>query len=222
MLRVKLLLAVVGLSFVIGQTSMADVIQNGGFETLANPIVHSNDDYTTPLGLVDPDTGVPGWHLSSSSAPDYALDIRPSDFYHQSGLNCMVLEGGWLYQDITVEAGPMVVSFYAQDWYAGVVADPLAVTLDGAPLLIGGQAKVTAPKSADLASAIWTKYTTDEVTLAAGTYRLQITADPYVGSLCGVFIDDVTAGVPTPEPASIVLLASGVLGLLAYAWRKRK
>ena len=28
--------------------------------------------------------------------------------------------------------------------------------------------------------------------------------------------------VPTPEPSTIVLVAAGLFGLLAYAWRKRK
>jgi hypothetical protein len=32
----------------------------------------------------------------------------------------------------------------------------------------------------------------------------------------------VLAAVPTPEPSSIVLLTCGLMGLLAYAWRKRK
>jgi hypothetical protein len=28
--------------------------------------------------------------------------------------------------------------------------------------------------------------------------------------------------MPTPEPSTLVLLAAGLAGLLAYAWRKRR
>ena len=31
-----------------------------------------------------------------------------------------------------------------------------------------------------------------------------------------------TSAAPIPEPSTLVLLASGLIGLLAYAWRKRK
>jgi hypothetical protein len=42
--------------------------------------------------------------------------------------------------------------------------------------------------------------------------------DPYFG-LSEVRFDN---GVPAPEPGTIVLLATGLIGLLAYAWRERK
>jgi hypothetical protein len=37
-----------------------------------------------------------------------------------------------------------------------------------------------------------------------------------------LYLDHVIAGNPLPEPASILLLTTGIIGLLAYAWRKRK
>lgn len=44
------------------------------------------------------------------------------------------------------------------------------------------------------------------------------------GPACEYFVDNVTTTVPTlePEPGSLVLVATGVLALLAYAWRRRR
>jgi hypothetical protein len=48
-----------------------------------------------------------------------------------------------------------------------------------------------------------------------GTYAYNATAF----GLSEVLFDN---GVSTPEPGTIVLLTTGLIGLLAYAWRKRK
>jgi hypothetical protein len=49
-------------------------------------------------------------------------------------------------------------------------------------------------------------------------YTSNFGSDPYYG-LSEVRFDN---GISTPEPGTIVLLTTGLLGLLAYAWRKRK
>jgi hypothetical protein len=38
----------------------------------------------------------------------------------------------------------------------------------------------------------------------------------------GGYFDNLTVSIVTPEPASLNLLGIGLIGLLAYAWRKRK
>jgi hypothetical protein len=39
----------------------------------------------------------------------------------------------------------------------------------------------------------------------------------------GTYVTDIRMDVtPTPEPSTLVLLASGLIGLLAYTWRKRR
>jgi threonine dehydrogenase-like Zn-dependent dehydrogenase len=59
------------------------------------------------------------------------------------------------------------------------------------------------------------------ITVHAGDY-IDFFVDKYNGSLT----NDLTVVHATisevPEPATIVMLASGLIGLLAYAWRKRK
>jgi hypothetical protein len=82
----------------------------------------------------------------------------------------------------------------------------------------------------------------DQTGLAPGqwaTISFSINADDYIGGHIkagdelaafldiggGVAVDSVSVTVTTadvPEPSTLVLLASGLVGLLAYAWRKRK
>jgi hypothetical protein len=62
-----------------------------------------------------------------------------------------------------------------------------------------------------------------------------VAGQPYIGQNIGVKIAASSGGwggidnvylnftsAPTPEPSAIVILATGLLGLLAYAWRRRK
>ena len=50
---------------------------------------------------------------------------------------------------------------------------------------------------------------------------LGIWLDMSAGSNTGIFFDNVRL-TSVPEPSTLALLASGLFGLVAYAWRKRK
>lgn len=69
--------------------------------------------------------------------------------------------------------------------------------------------------------------TVDLTTFASGAYKdfTSNTVD-FVSSAqtsTGVgYIDNFQIGAPIPEPSVVTLLATGLFGLLAYAWRKRK
>jgi hypothetical protein len=42
------------------------------------------------------------------------------------------------------------------------------------------------------------------------------------GEMRNVVISDAYSPLPTPEPGTLMLLATGLFGLLAYAWRRRR
>ena len=58
----------------------------------------------------------------------------------------------------------------------------------------------------------------------AARYMIGNTASSFYTNPVGVYLAaaSLSTGVPTPEPSALVLLATGLLGLLAYAWRKRR
>ena len=94
-------------------------------------------------------------------------------------------------------------AFYSQEYHNTAQDNPdpgtfydYSITFDGNDIITG---KKGAPKAGDTIRF--------GATIGTGTYmtnaRLDITPD-------------------VPEPSTLVLLASGLVGLLAYAWRKRK
>ena len=56
----------------------------------------------------------------------------------------------------------------------------------------------------------------------AGTKSLYIDLQGTVSSVFYCRVGEIQAYAPVPEPASMVLVSAGLLGLMAYAWRKRK
>ncbi|MBU4273300.1 MAG: PEP-CTERM sorting domain-containing protein [Planctomycetes bacterium] len=65
-------------------------------------------------------------------------------------------------------------------------------------------------------------YTSDPITVAAGTHTLSFVGTEVAwGADARTSIDAVSI-TTIPEPSALALLATGLVGLLCYAWRKRK
>jgi len=69
----------------------------------------------------------------------------------------------------------------------------------------------------------WTEIVTDQMTIAsAGSYRMAFYSVARSGDWT-TYLDSPSYNVaPIPEPSTITLMAAGLVGLLAYAWRKRR
>lgn len=212
----------VGLVGVAAQSAFGTVIvQNAGFEdtvldTGGNTILFRE---TAPRGE---NTGIllpaiTGWTFGASSA-DGSVECGMITACGHAGWQvtpfgdqCAALHGvgSSVAQTITgFNAGIATFSFYAQAF--PTLVGPMTVQLDGTALKFDGGTSLT-PNNATM-----TQYTTDPIAVTAGPHTLNFSCSQWT------FLDNVSATNTIPEPTSIMLVASAVVGLLAYAWRNRK
>jgi hypothetical protein len=79
--------------------------------------------------------------------------------------------------------------------------------------------------TSSVAQNTWTTVSTSEFTAAKSSYALSFVSvdGGALGGASVVCLDNVGfTQTAVPEPGSIALCAAGVIGLLAYAWRKRR
>lgn len=90
-------------------------------------------------------------------------------------------------------------------------------------------AALTAPAAGDLYSVVWNSTSTS--LLLNGTSIATTTVVPTVDmavysytqkGILRLTFDYVAVGSTVPEPSTIILLSTALVGLLAYAWRKRR
>jgi hypothetical protein len=218
MLRFKLAM-VVAFGLALAQSVSATVIvQNGGFDDLTIPgpdpeyFVYNSAD-ANPLS-------VPGWTLQDANGSNVAVGIlTPQGISHWqrsalSGAQMITMgsgNGGWFEQTISgLSNGTFSVNF-SESGYGGSWTGTTSVTLDGTALTFGGSPTVSRNATS------WQAFTSDSINISAGPHTLRFTnAD--LGDYDKISI----SGTSTPEPGTCVLLVTGLFGLLAYAWRKRK
>lgn len=195
---------------VLAQSANAALIVNGGFES---PVVAGDKMYT-------PTEAESGWVFVSNSSSGTTgesgiLSANAAGLWgaaNADGQSAVFFGTGTIAQTISgLNAGTAAFTFSVRK-NVGATSDVLTVTLDGTALTFSGTASV-APDN------VMRQYTSDAIMVAAGAHTLQFQANAWS------HMDNVSVSgtaVPTPEPTAIVLLATGLLGLLAYAWRNRK
>jgi hypothetical protein len=220
-----MLLSVALVIAMVQVAAAAPVVVNPGFEAPDISGFGSLVAYTPPQrNELDPAT-IPGWVLGASQGglPDGTYQgiwnfVGDTTFAPLTGaggsqVGFFAVKGGF-YQDIAgFNANTATVSFLAAGRPAADGPDQFKVTLDGTTLTFGGVGSIL-PVDAKMVS-----YTSDPITVTAGTHRLAFTG---MGSADNTsFIDNVTIN-QVPEPTTIMLMATGILGLMAYAWRRHK
>ena len=203
----------------------AELILNGSFE---NSDLLSTDFPTSGrLRIAPGDTAnLPDWFLVAGSPDPIAYSYYGDDTTSSpmtaahDGKRFVVVCQPWSFgtmittnQSFAVTAGMQYdVSFWEKVWRNSgkIIAD---ITLDAGSAT--GTTTVTTGSD-----AAWTEYafsfTPDTTTTATLTFMAAIK-----GGDNDSFLDSVSVTV-IPEPGTLALLATGLIGLLCYAWRKRK
>jgi hypothetical protein len=92
------------------------------------------------------------------------------------------------------------------------------LTVGGSP--VGGTLLFTAPTNTTQGSGIVTFRTGSSP--ASGDLGFQLVATDPTASISQIFVDNMAMTVASvPEPGTFTLFSAGLLGLLAYAWRKQ-
>ena len=196
-MRTKTLLAIAALALLVcvaAPTSFAqNLITNGSFET---------GDFT-------------GWTTGGNFE---ATEVTTGAFYEYSGAqdgNFYAVLGpvgsdGTLSQTLSTTAGAQYnISF----WFASVGDNPsdFSATWDGTPLL-----SLTNPNT----GANWTQYTFTATGTGSDTLTFSFRDDPAFMALDNISVTEQTSGTSVPEPSSLLLLGTGVLGLGGIVRRK--
>jgi hypothetical protein len=93
-----------------------------------------------------------------------------------------------------------------------------AIDSTGTSVSMSGTGTATLTQTTGTETA-WTNYTARFTASEATTVTLTFADN--VSNGWGTYLDAVSV-TATPEPSSLTILFIGLVGLLAYAWRKRK
>jgi lysophospholipase L1-like esterase len=180
------------------------------FVTVINPSFEDSqqagDIYTSPYGILDPQTGVPGWQFNASGGDSYSGigtefgTLLGSPKYVPQGWQAAFIQGtGQFSQPVTFNtAGTYVIRFRAcglGSASGGAGAETIAVSVDGNSL---------GTFTPGTTATQWTLFTSNPFNVAAGVHVLAFAGTvPYTQSERTSFIDDVQIVTPAEAVATV-------------------
>jgi hypothetical protein len=222
-----------GLSYTANGNSL--VTSGFGVSSVAAAAAHTDSLATRNLTSSIPGTGT--YYVSTLISEDLIPVNDKSDYYGMTLPGSNLVIGSY-------QAG-LMHRLGVYDYDAGTPTSLVEPTTGGTHLLVAKLEKDV--PTGNLTATIWIDPTSSvESANGAGTTGLAMIGSAYSGQVwtnigivdysrqtddfhrqlsdfrIGTTFADVTPGLATPEPSAIVLVLSGMVALLAYAWRKRR